>query len=39
RHELEVSELAADEKKAINTAMNQFRAVVGLFPKGLTRPN
>ena len=36
RHELELSELTTDEKKALITAMNHFRAVVSLFPKRLT---
>lgn len=39
RHELELSELTNDEKKALITAMNHFRAVVSLFPKRLTMPN
>ena len=39
RHELELSELTTDEKKALITAMNHFRAVVSLFPKRLTMPN
>ncbi|MEI4895924.1 DUF5347 family protein, partial [Klebsiella pneumoniae] len=39
RHELELSELTTDEKKAFITAMNHFRAVVSLFPKRLTMPN
>ena len=39
RHELELSELKPDEKKALITAMNHFRAVVSLFPKRLTMPN
>ena len=38
RHELELSELTTDEKKALITAMNHFRAVVSLFPKRLTMP-
>ncbi|MEQ5196879.1 DUF5347 domain-containing protein [Klebsiella pasteurii] len=39
RHELELSELTTEEKKALITAMNHFRAVVSLFPKRLTMPN
>ena len=39
RHELELSELTTDEKKAFITAMNHFRAVVSLFPKRLTMPD
>ena len=39
RHELASSELTIDEKKALITAMNHFRAVVILFPKRLTMPN
>ncbi|MGK0735878.1 DUF5347 domain-containing protein [Yokenella regensburgei] len=39
RHEYELSELTTDEKKALITAMNHFRAVVSLFPKRLTMPN
>ncbi|MGY9523789.1 DUF5347 domain-containing protein [Citrobacter freundii] len=39
RHELKLSELTTDEKKALITAMNHFRAVVSLFPKRLTMPN
>ncbi|MCM8075652.1 DUF5347 domain-containing protein, partial [Enterobacter hormaechei] len=39
RHELQLSELTTDEKKALITAMNHFRAVVSLFPKRLTMPN
>lgn len=38
RHESELSELTTDEKKALITAMNHFRAVVSLFPKRLTMP-
>lgn len=39
RHELDLSELTTEEKKALITAMNHFRAVVSLFPKRLTMPN
>ncbi|HBM2986922.1 DUF5347 domain-containing protein [Klebsiella oxytoca] len=39
RHELELSELTTEEKKALITAMNHFRAVVSLFPRRLTMPN
>jgi len=39
RHELKLSELTTDEKKALISAMNHFRAVVSLFPKRLTMPN
>lgn len=39
RHELKLSELTTEEKKALITAMNHFRAVVSLFPKRLTMPN
>lgn len=39
RHELELSELTTDEKKALITAMNHFRAVVSLFPKRLIKPS
>lgn len=39
RHELDLSELTTDEKKALITAMNHFRAVVSLFPRRLTMPN
>ena len=38
RHDLKLSELT-EEKKALITAMNHFRAVVSLFPKRLTMPN
>ncbi|MEO3382229.1 DUF5347 domain-containing protein [Enterobacter soli] len=39
RHELKLSELTTEERKAIITAMNHFRAVVSLFPKRLSMPN
>lgn len=39
RYKLELSELTTEEKKALITAMNHFRAVVSLFPKRLTMPN
>jgi len=38
RHEFEIDTLTCDEKKALITAMNHFRAVVSLFPKRLTMP-
>ncbi len=38
RHELELNELTTEEKKALISAMNHFRAVVSLFPKRLTMP-
>ena len=39
RHDLKLSELTTEEKKALITAMNHFRAVVSLFPRRLTMPN
>ncbi len=39
RHELKLSELTTEEKKALITAMNHLRAVVSLFPKRLSMPN
>lgn len=38
RHEIPFSELTADEKTALISAMNHFRAVVSLFPRRLTMP-
>ncbi|EOC0418883.1 DUF5347 domain-containing protein [Cronobacter malonaticus] len=38
RHALTLSELTDDEKKALITAMNHFRAVVSLFPRSLSVP-
>lgn len=38
RHDSEFSALTTEEKKALITAMNHFRAVVSLFPKRLTMP-
>jgi len=39
RHETKYDELTSDEKNALISAMNHFRAVVSLFPKRLTLPN
>lgn len=39
RHDAEFDELTSDEKYALISAMNHFRAVVSLFPKKLTLPN
>lgn len=39
RHDAEFDELTSDEKNALISAMNHFRAVVSLFPKRLTLPN
>ena len=38
RHECDISELTTEEKRALITAMNHFRAVVSLFPERLTMP-
>ncbi|HAZ4813580.1 TPA: DUF5347 domain-containing protein [Enterobacter cloacae] len=38
RHACEIGELTTDEKRALITAMNHFRAVVSLFPERLTMP-
>lgn len=39
RHECDFDELTSDEKYALISAMNHFRAVVSLFPKKLSLPN
>ncbi|MGL5991587.1 MAG: DUF5347 family protein [Plesiomonas sp.] len=39
RHNVEFSELTTDEKTALISAMNHFRAVVSLFPRKLSLPN
>lgn len=39
RHECDYDELTSDERYALISAMNHFRAVVSLFPKKLSLPN
>lgn len=39
RHGVNISELTTDEKRDLIKAMNQFRAVVSLFPKRLAMPD
>lgn len=39
KHQLSLSELTDEEKRALVSAMNQLKAAVSLFPKRIALPN